>query len=230
MEAVITALAIVAVISWAVTMNWKPIEQMPSDEVPLSEKPSELVMELNPRSSEMDPCESHKKFNLSPMSTSTVSKDEYEYWKREGDRLRVSKAYLEAIAAYEQALTSKPNAGYAWQQRGEVLKRIQRYDDAIASYQKAIEVSANPISRYQAWNGLGALLFSLEKYEESIVAYKQALALCPNGMGSPHILEMEGIAWSKLNRYDEAGDCYTKAYDKAVELSEKTLSQINYIA
>ncbi len=151
----------------------------------------------------------------------------YEYWKREGDRLRIAKAYLEAIAAYELALLQKPTACYAWQQRGEVLKRLHRYEEAIASYRKALEVSANPIARYQAWNGLGALFFTLERYEESIFAYKQALALCPNSMGSPHILEMEGIAWSRLNRYLEARDCYDRAYHKAVEISDKTAKTNN---
>ncbi|MBO0349159.1 tetratricopeptide repeat protein [Phormidium pseudopriestleyi FRX01] len=151
----------------------------------------------------------------------------YEYWKRSGDRLQVAKAYLEAIAAYELALLQKPTACYAWQQRGEVLKRLHRYDEAIASDRKALEVSANPISRYQAWNGLGALFFTIERYEESIFAYKQALALCPNSMGSPHILEMEGIAWSRLNRYLEAGDCYDRAYHKAVEISDRTVKKTN---
>ncbi|MGL4501100.1 MAG: tetratricopeptide repeat protein, partial [Planktothrix sp.] len=69
----------------------------------------------------------------------------YEYWKREGDRLRIAKAYLEAIAASECALLQKPTACYAWQERGEVLKRLHRYEEAIASYRKALEVSANPI-------------------------------------------------------------------------------------
>lgn len=153
--------------------------------------------------------------------------ENYEYWKREGDRLRIAKAYLEAIAAYESALLEKSTSCYAWQQRGEVLKRLHRYEEAIASYRKALEVSANPIARYQAWNGLGALFFTLERYEESIFAYKQALALCPNSMGSPHILEMEGIVWSRLNRYLGTRNCYDLTYPNAVEISDKTAKPNN---
>jgi hypothetical protein len=46
-------------------------------------------------------------------------------------------------------------------------------------------------------------------------------------MGSPQILEMEGIAWSRLNRYLEARDCYDRAYHKAVEISDKTAKNNN---
>ncbi|AFY83538.1 tetratricopeptide repeat protein [Oscillatoria acuminata PCC 6304] len=190
--------------------------------------PEELFHELP----EINPTNSNRHQSLLHQKDSLSTEDQeggqnYEYWKREGDRLRVAKAYLEAIGAYDSALLQKPTACYAWQQRGEVFKRLQRYEEAIASYRKALEVSVNPIARYQAWNGLGALFFTLERYEESIFAYKQALALCPNSMGSPHILEMEGIAWSRLNRYLEAHDCYDRAYHKAVEISDKTAKTSN---
>ena len=186
----------------------------------MQEEPFHELPEINPPNSNRYQALLNQQDSLS--TEHQEDGQNYEYWKREGDRLRVGKAYLEAIAAYELALLQKPTACNAWQQRGEVLKRLHRYEEAIASYRKALEVSANPIARYQAWNGLGALFFTIERYEESIFAYKQALALCPNSMGSPQILEMEGIAWSRLNRYLEARDCYDRAYHKAVEISEKT--------
>lgn len=191
----------------------------------MQEQPFHELPQSSPTNSNRHQTGLNQQENLS--AEHQESGQNYEYWKQEGDRLRVAKAYLEAIAAYEAALLQKPTACYAWQQRGEVLKRLHCYEEAIASYRKALEVSANPIARYQAWNGLGALFFSMERYEESIFAYKQALALCPNSMGSPHILEMEGIAWSRLNRYLEARDCYDRAYHKAVEISDRTVKKNN---
>jgi tetratricopeptide (TPR) repeat protein len=190
----------------------------------MQDQPFHQLPEIEP----MDSIRYHRPFHQKESSSKEPEDcvQNYEYWKREGDRLRIAKAYGDAIAAYECALLQKPTACYAWQQRGEVLKRLHRYEEAISSYRKALEVGGNPIARYQAWNGLGALFFTIERYEESIFAYKQALALCPNGMGSPHILEMEGIAWSKLNRYLEAGDCYDRAYHKAVEISDRTFKKI----
>ncbi len=189
----------------------------------MQERPFHQLPEINPTNLNRHQTPLNQKDSLS--TESEEGGQNYEYWKQEGDRLRIAKAYLEAIAAYESALHEKPTACYAWQQRGEVLKRLHRYEEAIASYRKALEVSANPIARYQAWNGLGALFFTLERYEESIFAYKQALALCPNSLGSPQILEMEGIAWSRLNRYLEARDCYDRAYHKAVEISDRTVKK-----
>lgn len=230
MEPVIAAVALIAIVCWALSLNEQPCapiapEMEASDRLSVTSPPSNSVSGIATatESDRSDKIEDREPKEEKPTGT-------YEEWKQEGDRLRLQKAYIPAIAAYERALILKPNASYVWQQRGEALKRLQLYEEAIASYRKAIEVSANPISRYQGWNGLGALLFTLEQYEESIFAYKQALALCPNGMGSPHILEMEGIAWSKLNRFHEAGDCYTQAYDKAVELSESTFGKINSLA
>ena len=48
------------------------------------------------------------------------------------------KRYEEAFAAYDKALTLKPDLAGAWLGRGNVFTQLKRYEEAFAAYDKAL--------------------------------------------------------------------------------------------
>jgi tetratricopeptide (TPR) repeat protein len=94
-----------------------------------------------------------------------------------GNVFRDLKRYDEAIAAYDKALTIRPDLEHAWLGRGNVF-----YDlEAIAAYDRALSVRAD---LEQAWLGRGDILFEFKRYDEAFAAYDKALVLKPELVGA----------------------------------------------
>jgi predicted TPR repeat methyltransferase len=76
-----------------------------------------------------------------------------------------------ALAAYERALTLRPDLAEAWLGRGNVLQALTRSDEALVAYDKALAIEPD---LPEAWLGRGQSLQGLKRLAEAIVAYRQA--------------------------------------------------------
>jgi tetratricopeptide (TPR) repeat protein len=111
----------------------------------------------------------------------------------------------EAVAAYRQAISIKPDFAEAHNNLGAMLTDQGKLDDAVAQYQKAVTVKPDFA---EAHNNLGKVLRWQGKPDEAVAHYRQALAIRPdcaeahNNLGN--ILRWHG-------KSDEAVACYRQA-------------------
>jgi tetratricopeptide (TPR) repeat protein len=85
--------------------------------------------------------------------------------------------YVEALAAYDQAIHLVPNDARAYSAKGNTLDGLKRYEEALAAYEHAIRLDPNDACVY---NNKGVALDSLKRYKEANSVYDQAIRLDPN--------------------------------------------------
>jgi protein O-GlcNAc transferase len=82
--------------------------------------------------------------------------------------------YDDAFAAYNKALTLKPDLAEAWLGRGNIFVKLKRYDDAFAAYNKTLTLKPDLA---EAWFSRGSIFVKLKRYDDAFAAYNTALAL-----------------------------------------------------
>jgi tetratricopeptide (TPR) repeat protein len=115
----------------------------------------------------------------------------------------------EALVAYNNAITLKPDFAYAWSNNGAALDDLKRYDEALAAYDRALSFKSDDahILRLK-----GSTLCALRRYDEVLDAYEQALA---HKADDAHLWSGKGSALHALQRYEEA----LAAHDHAIALN-----------
>ena len=121
------------------------------------------------------------------------------------------------MAAYDQALTVRPNYPEALYNKGIALGNSGRYEEEIAAYDAALAIKPDD---HEAFNNKGVALRKLDRYEEAIAAYEAALEIKPDDAA----LYNKGIALSNLGRYEEA----IAAYDAALALKPDKDEALDY--
>ncbi len=129
-------------------------------------------------------------------------------WYEKGNKLARQKKDEEAIAAYDKAISIKPDYADAWLRKADSYFRLKSYDRAIEAYQRTIEL--NP-QEYDAWLFLGHTYFGLEKYHQAIEAYQRTVELNPQEYDAWKFL---AHASSSIGNYQQA----VEAYQQAIEL------------
>jgi tetratricopeptide (TPR) repeat protein len=134
----------------------------------------------------------------------------------QGNLLLADQKFNAAIAAYDQALSLKPDYHQALNNKGVALSALGRKEEAIAAYDQALSLKpdyhqALYNDKHKALNNKGVALDDLGRKEEAIAAYDQALSLKP---GYHQALYNKGVALSALSRKEEA----IAAYDQALNL------------
>ncbi len=166
----------------------------------------------------------------------------HEKWQSQGNSLRKSRRYKEAITSYNKVLEIKPDFYPSWYKRGSVLEELGRYEEAVASYEEALKIKPD---YYRIWISRGDALQKTSDYEEAIASYDKALVIRPdkyqgwNNRGDAllhlgrceeaiasyeHVFRLKpdfheawysrGRALHKLSYYEEA----IASYDKAIEI------------
>jgi len=121
------------------------------------------------------------------------------------DGLQLQKRYQEALAAYDQALSFKPDFAAAWNNRGIALHELERYREALASYDRALSLKPDFAL---AWNNRGNTLLDLKDYDTALLSQARALQLDPNLVEA---LNNRGNLLRHFNRHVEALACYDRA-------------------
>lgn len=109
--------------------------------------------------------------NVAQLFSEAETTQKAEKFFQQGNFFLNSQRYKDAIAAFEQAITIKPQFAEAWINRGNALTKLQHYQEALASYDRAIAIQPD---RDEAWYNKGNTLNTLERYQEALVSYDRA--------------------------------------------------------
>lgn len=143
-----------------------------------------------------------------PISTPSSPSKTKEQWLDEALAHHEAKRFVEALAAYEQAIQLDPGFSYAYNGKSLVLYNLKRYGEALDTIEHAIVLIPNDPSLHY---GKGLVLEQMQDYHDALQAYEQAIRLDPR----------YALAWRKkgdvlrrLNRREES----LAAYEHATKL------------
>jgi tetratricopeptide (TPR) repeat protein len=143
------------------------------------------------------------------------------FWARMGEAYDLAGRNDEAINAYQQAVTAKPdNAGY-YNNLGNVLARAGKIDDAKAAYTKSAEL--DPPNAGLAWRNFGISLYQAGRMQEAVEPLQKATQIDPKNAQGWYLL---GACLVASADYKQVGDKMevtlkpgtVEAYQKAIEL------------
>ncbi len=124
------------------------------------------------------------------------------------------KKWVEAIAAFERALTLDPEAGLVYGALGYCYEKAGRLAEAVEVYRRSAALL--PDSLAVLFN-LGNTLRLLDRMDEALAAYQGALKLDPRHVTSWNNL---GLSLHGLGRHEEAIECYGRALEIRPEYAE----------
>jgi tetratricopeptide (TPR) repeat protein len=148
--------------------------------------------------------------------------NQHLFWARMGEAYDLAGRNDDAINAYQQAVTAKPdNAGY-YNNLGNALARAGKVDDAKAAYTKSAEL--DPANAGMAWRNFGISLYQAGRMSEAIEPLKKATELDPKNPQGWYLLGTCMVADPSI--YKTQGDKITvtpmpgtaEAFQKAIEL------------
>jgi superkiller protein 3 len=124
---------------------------------------------------------------------------------QQGSRALEGHRYVEAEAAYRQAITLDPKYARAYNNLGNALFNQKKYVEAEAAYRQAITLDPKYA---KAYFNLGIALRNQKKYVKAEAAYRQAITLDPKDAAAYNNL---GYTLQVLGRLTEARDLYVMA-------------------
>jgi tetratricopeptide (TPR) repeat protein len=142
-------------------------------------------------------------------------------WARLGEAYDLAGRNDDAINAYQQAISAKPdNAGY-YNNLGNVLARAGKIDDAKAAYTKSAEL--DPANAGMAWRNFGISLYQVGRMQEAVEPLQKATQADPKNPQGWYLL---GACLVASADYKQVGDKMEvtlkpgtiEAYQKAIEL------------
>jgi tetratricopeptide (TPR) repeat protein len=95
-------------------------------------------------------------------------------WNELGNIFTKSKAYDEAVDAYNKAIELNPEFGWSYSNLALVYARRGNRDEAIGLYHKSIGLLWADPDKAVAWNRLGDVYRQAGKYSDAIDAYQNA--------------------------------------------------------
>jgi tetratricopeptide (TPR) repeat protein len=143
------------------------------------------------------------------------------FWARMGEAYDLAGRNDDAINAYQQAVTLKPdNAGY-YNNLGNVLARVGKIDEARAAYTKSAEL--DPPGAALAWRNFGISLYQAQRMTEAVEPLKKATDIDPKNAQTWYLL---GACLVASADYKQVGDKMqvtlkpgtVEAYQKAIDL------------
>jgi tetratricopeptide (TPR) repeat protein len=147
--------------------------------------------------------------------------NQHLFWARIGEAYDMAGRNDEAINAYQQAITAKPdNAGY-YNNLGNVLARTGKINEAQAAYTKSAEL--DPPNAGLAWRNFGISLYSAGRMTDAVEPLQKATAADPKNAQGWYLL---GACLVASAEYKQVGDKMqvtlkpgtVEAYQKAIEL------------
>lgn len=114
-----------------------------------------------------------------------------------------------AIAAYQQAITLRPDYVEAYSNLGIALNDQKRYVESVIAYQQAIALKPDYA---EAYSNLGVSLNNLNRHAEAATACRKTIALKPDYAAAHYNL---GIALNALKQHREAIASFQQALSLA---------------
>lgn len=96
-----------------------------------------------------------------------------EFWDEQGRDCAAQENYVEAIAAFDKAISLNSTYAEAWNHKGSALANSKRYAEALAVFDKAVALQPQ---YHQAWFNRGLLLTEMGAYGTAVESYDRAIA------------------------------------------------------
>ncbi|PSB38079.1 protein kinase [filamentous cyanobacterium Phorm 6] len=122
-----------------------------------------------------------------------------------GNTLYNLSRFEEALAAYDRAITLRPDYAEVWQEKAKTLYELKKYRESQLAYDRAIELKPEYL---EAWTGRGYALDKLQQSQEAIASFDNALKIQPDYAAA---WEGKGDTLLDSQRYEEAIASYEKA-------------------
>jgi tetratricopeptide (TPR) repeat protein len=129
-------------------------------------------------------------------------------WYEQGTALIKNKSYTDAVAAFDNAISSEPSYFEAWNGKADALNRAGNFTEALAASDRVMALNPDYV---QGWINRGYILYNLGRYDEELNAYETAIRINPKSAAAWF---NKGYSLAGLKRYDEA----IEAFDKVKEL------------
>jgi tetratricopeptide (TPR) repeat protein len=139
-----------------------------------------------------------------------------EELEKQGDELRVEKAYLDALDYYRAASFKRPNYAPLYNKAGIVELLMQRYKEAAKDFSHAIHADhkyAEPV------NNLGVVEYEAKKYSKAIKQYERAIRLRSD---SGSFYANLGAAYFGKKEFEQASESYAKALQLDPDILERS--------
>lgn len=127
----------------------------------------------------------------------------------------------EAINAYQQAITAKPDVPGYYNNLGNVQARSGKIDEARASYTKSAEL--DPPNAATAWRNFGISLYNAGRLKEAVEPLKKASEIDPKSAQTWYLLGAALVGTMETKKNGDKLEFIiqpgtVEAYQKAVEL------------
>jgi len=142
-------------------------------------------------------------------------------WAKLGDAYDTAGRNDEAIQAYQNAITAKPDVPGYYNNLGNVLARSGKIDDAKTAYEKS--ASLDPPNAASAWRNFGISLYNANKLGDAVEPFQKSVALEPNSAQTWYLLGASLVYKMTTKRVGDKDEVIlapgtVEAYQKAVEL------------
>ena len=132
------------------------------------------------------------------------SPEDASNWNVLGEILRLSKEPLEAIKAFQTAISLDPSLADVYSNLGNVYSDADAFEDAAAAYRKALSIQ--PLHVDALFN-LGNIAFRAQRFSVALESYQKVLEVAPQHLGA---LNNFGLLLITLKQFDEADAIYKK--------------------
>jgi tetratricopeptide (TPR) repeat protein len=134
----------------------------------------------------------------------------------QGDQLRTTKNYLDALDYFRAALGKNPDSAALYNKIGITELMLQRFKEARKDFERALKKDHQ---HADARNNLGVTYYLQKKYGKAISEYEKAIALSPT---SASYFSNLGTARFMKKEYERAALAYAQALQLDPEVFERT--------
>lgn len=140
------------------------------------------------------------------------------------DQPDTSLLYFEKALKLSQLIGNERDIAFSYNNMGAIYHKQKKYDLALSSFQKALEIKLR-LNEKRGIAGsranIGAVYQELGQFDKAIPEFDSALVILTasgdrDGIASCN--NLKGLALFKAGRTDEAFECFTMAYDLAVQI------------
>jgi tetratricopeptide (TPR) repeat protein len=147
--------------------------------------------------------------------------NQHLFWAKLGDAYDTAGRNDEAIQAYKNAITAKPEIPGYHNNLGNVLARSGKIDEAKTAYEKSAEL--DPPNAAGAWRNFGISLYNANKLGDAVEPFQKSVALDPKSAQTWYLLGASLVYKMTTKRVGDKDEVIlapgtVEAYQKAVDL------------
>ena len=143
------------------------------------------------------------------------------FWAKLGDAYDTAGRNDDAIQAYQNAITAKPDMPGYYNNLGNVLARSGKIDEAKTAYEKS--ASLDPPNAAGAWRNFGISLYNANRLGDAVEPFQKSVALDPSSAQTWYLLGASLVYKMTTKRVGDKDEVIlapgtVEAYQKAVDL------------